>query len=1094
MEIIKAVNALKESVSDINTTSQSHKKYYSTIQDVIKDTSLTKGAIVSTLGYYENGDNGGATYLVESERRGTATGSSWSVKMNNGLYANIQNRDYVTYRMFGAKLDGVSDDGPAMRLCHGYAHTIFSLDQTGRIKQYTCTVKQNSGIIYKKDAESISVYTNMDLSGATLLVDDINSTWFGIYVWGDVDSSAFSLEFSEAQKAQLTEGSTHFSMTDNSIPSNVAIQLVETPYSARDDAGYSYTVGRKELLIHDMHGICASPLTSDWTNAGGRDIKCPVTDLKTGTTKIESFTSSFETTFTHIPSQHLTFIGCDVMLNVSTDKYISVLWVKRHNCTVKDFVFRPHRDSLRNPVFKNAMIYLWNSYNVTVQNIQGFNGAGRNNSGNGFTATSGYILRMTNCSDVLVRDCRLLGYWGATAMDNTKNIRFERCQVNRIDSHDYISNLYVEDCVLYQHGLQVGYGTGMLSITNCTQYLEPIQDLSYTNHLLEINTTYGRIFSGKVHIDNIKVVAKRGTPEYAIVQATMWENAVSITEKYAMPEITATNMHIDAENVSELLYISIGGKRKGTTGAEKPTHMKGVAIDNTVRWMYTGRLLTWSSNLAVKVDEVVKVDNKYYKCEGNGGLGTSKPVHTSGSATNGSVSLTYLGTNLKWKSRFGYKMRDFIIIPTSSAYQPKVYKCIQAGTSNGEFPVHTSGTAKDGELTWQYIGSTSSLTKGWNAKTSYSVGDKLLVDGLIYSCTKAGISGSVAPSHKAWFQSASDGSVTWQYVGGDWEPKKWFDKDSYCNARGNLYKVVGPYGSTSGTLPIENNGLSNDGDIIWMDMGNDPTVTWAPGIQLTEGTRVSTPTNLYLVGAGTSGTSNPQFTSGTGVDGTIAIRYVGASSVWQKSKEYKVGDMVHNGNKIYTCIQTGISASTGWGPQMDSGTTTDNTVVWDTVTITGEFRKSSTSYSIGKYIIVADARIYQVIAGTTGTVSPTHTSGSALNGTVNLIWQSVATSSEWKANTRYTKGSQVLSNNRLYTCVSDGTLESSRRLLFDNIDTNIGTVSPIKFKSGTDVRTKLKNNRLEIILRDCHGVSTAPTGIVWFGRSDNPQPTRVVVK
>ena len=1090
MRVIKEIEALKKAINRVNGA-----QYYDTIDEVKKDDGLVDGALVITRGYYKVNDDGGALYLIEKEQRGLDTGPSWSIKLNNGLYANIQNRESVSYRMFGAVLDGVADDGPAMRLCHRYAHTIFELDQTKRIHQYTCTVRQNSGIIYKKDAEAIAVYTNMDLSGSTLIVDDTNATWFGIYVWGDVDAVYFGLEFTEEQKAQLREGAFHFNMTDNSIPANIAILLNETPYSARDDVGYSYTVGRKELIMHDMHGIFASPLTSDWTKAGGRDIKCPVTDLVTGTTKVESFTSKFEASFTHIPNQHLTFIGCDVMLNVSNDKYVSVLWVKRHNCTVKDFVLRPHRDSLRNTVFKNAMIYLWNSYNVTVQNIQGFNGAGRNNEDSGFTATSGYMVRMTNCSDVLVRDCRLLGYWGATAMDSTKNIRFERCQINRIDSHDYISNLYVEDCVLYHHGLQVGHGTGMLSITNCTQYVEPIKDLSYTNHLLELNLTYGRIFSGKIFIDNIKVVARKGTPEYSIIQATFWEKAVAITEKFSMPEVTVSNVQIEAEEVNELVYFMIDGKRNGTTSSEIPTHVKNVAIDNTVTWQYDNRLITWGATVTTKLDEVVKADSRYYRCMNAGQLGLAKPTHTSGTVNNGSVALMYLGTNLAWKARFEYRVDDFIVIPTGVSYAPKVFKCIRSGISNGQFPIHTSGTAKDNEVTWQYIGKTDKFTRGWIANSPVSVGELILAPRGIYQVTKAGTTGAEAPYPQAWYQNIADGTATIQYVGGEWEPQKWFDKNSYCNARGNLYRVTGPYGSTSGNLPVENSGTANDGDVIWMDMGEAKNTIplWEPGKQYAEGTRLRTATDIYHVGGGISGSSNPQFTTGTGTDGTLMLQFLGLSYVWQKSKQYVIGDMVHSGGRIYRCTQGGVSAPTGWGPNMDSGSAVDGTVVWTTVTIDGAFRRSTTEYPQGKHLIVADLRIYQVIPGTTGLTAPTHISGSAYNGTVNLIWDSAIPDTQWKANARYNIGDEVTINGRIYRCVSDGILESTRRMLFDNIDTNIPNVSAIKFKPGTNVRTKLKDNRLEIIVRDCHGIETAPNP-VWFGRADNPQPTKSVVK
>ena len=203
-------------IKDNNTTNT-----YETMLDVSQDTILKHGMIISTNGYYSKNDGGGATYLITN----TDMNASWAIPLLSGLYAIILNTDVVTYRMFGAKLNGIDDDGPAMRMCHNYAHTIYTLDHTKRIKQYTCSVENHSGIIYKRDTNSINVYTNMDLSGSTLLIDDNNATWFGIYVWGDVDSVYYGHEFTDVQKTYLTEGSYYFPMLDNSIPSNIAISL-----------------------------------------------------------------------------------------------------------------------------------------------------------------------------------------------------------------------------------------------------------------------------------------------------------------------------------------------------------------------------------------------------------------------------------------------------------------------------------------------------------------------------------------------------------------------------------------------------------------------------------------------------------------------------------------------------------------------------------------------------------------------------------------------------------------------------------------------------------------------------------------------------
>ena len=79
------------------------------------DIRLKNGKYIRTLGYYENGDLGGATYLIS-----TSKGSYGSVELLNGLYANIVPDKYVdsngtkwvviSVKQLGAKGDGVRGD------------------------------------------------------------------------------------------------------------------------------------------------------------------------------------------------------------------------------------------------------------------------------------------------------------------------------------------------------------------------------------------------------------------------------------------------------------------------------------------------------------------------------------------------------------------------------------------------------------------------------------------------------------------------------------------------------------------------------------------------------------------------------------------------------------------------------------------------------------------------------------------------------------------------------------------------------------------------------------------------------------------------
>jgi hypothetical protein len=53
----------------------------------------------------------------------------------------------------------------------------------------------------------------------------------------------------------------------------------------------------------------------------------------------------------------------------------------------------------------------------------------------------------------------------------------------------------------------------------------------------------------------------------------------------------------------------------------------------------------------------------------------------------------------------------------------------------------------------------------WTATTSYVVGDIVNANDKVYRCSVAGTSGSAAPSHDYTTRSATDGTVTWEYIG-----------------------------------------------------------------------------------------------------------------------------------------------------------------------------------------------------------------------------------------------------------------------------------------------------------------------------------------
>lgn len=1134
------LNEVRTELTQINTRLSLNVRYFNTVNDMkINSNSLRLGDYVETLGYYEVGDDGGCKYVIENTKH------EWSIQLGDQLYANINEPIRVNYRQFGAYLNGVDDDYNAMLMCHAYADSIKYFDSEDRNVYYTCTVENHNGIIYKQGTESINFCSNIDLSGSTLLVDDTNATWFGIYVWGDGNSLHWDYEIPDEIKQTFTADNYVIELPSNDeLPANTVLRIEETPYAVRDDDGYLYSVGRKELLIHDMNGICSSPFADDWSHAGGEEINCKITDKVTDEEVNYKSFSVLKASYNFIPNRHGVFTGCEVKLNMSPNRYSSVLTVKRHNAIVKDFVFKPNPEKLHNTMYKNSMIYLQDSYNVTVRNIQGFNSAGmmQNNE----KATSGYMLRLTNCSDVNVEDCRMQGYWGATAMDSVKNIYFNRCHMNRLDVHDYFYNLYASNCTFYHHSIQLGYGRGVASFKDCNFYYNNVPNDSYPSaYAVAFNLTYGRIFEGTLSLDNCNIYVK-DTPdnEYNLVQMFFRPDATSIIKHFKFPEIRCRNIHITScDPNTKFSYVRVGGSRYARTGNEMPSHVYGEMVDNDLRWRYIGRTFDWGketgrsldvieNDLLRVADTTLNEDQKtifynyrYYKCTKAGTMVfNNKPSNDATSITVGTARFERID-DPSWRSRHQYNVGDIAVVSSSNFYEPYIYQCIQSGISNGYFPIHTSGTVLEGPndvinepdlCWWTYIGPKSEWCRDFRVNTRYTVGERFIADGKIYEVIEDVLTTEYPPFITTWLKDFEYGGGVLKYLGNKWQPKKWFAKDSFCEADGRIYQLAKHHGITTGILPTKGNLFCVDGDLTWEYKGdaqnesvNGNYVEWKPNTNYETNTLIRVDNRIYEVQELKTGSSYPNASTVSEVymDGSLPVKYYGEHLLsWRVAgNSYEVGDIISDNTFLVICIQAGTTnINSKWGPLesatgwLEDDTYNDGTCVWKKLTKTasdGVWRNSNTYYPVGKFLLISSNnyfKVYEVQEARTSATKPTNTTLNEkfLDGTLTLMYKGL--SNAWLADARYNLGDIIEVNSHRYECVFDGRLVLPNKSIFENITTNLTKGSVFKFSSDVSVPTRQGDTRWEVIVRDCEGivneVEGLPQGKSYFGDTNNINP------
>ena len=1090
-------------------------RYYDTVADMQEDTTLKPGMRCITLGYYEKGDKGGAHYnITEDTNDAELDDLPWRLEITKAednesthkYYAEIDEPNEVNYKQFGAYLDGVQDDGPAMLLAHRYADSFFHLDSKDNLKYYTCKVANHDGIIYKKNQEAINCVADVDLSGSTLIVDDTNATWYGIYVWGDVNSLYWDLEIGDDVKEKMTEDQFSFNVNGEYFKQNVVIKLEEDPYTARDDSGYLYTVARRELIVHDANGLCSSPLAGDWSTAGGEEINCTITDLEHSGTKTEQSFTTFNTSYTYIPNKHGTFVGCEVHLKMSANKYCSTVWIKRHNAVVRDFVFIPDLDKLHNTSFKNSMIYVWDSYNVTVKNIQGLNAAGQATSG-GSNGTSGYMIRCTNCSDVYIEDCRLQGYWGATAMDSVKNIHMSRCHLNRFDIHDYFYNLWLTDCTFYNHSIQIGYGRGCCNVNNCNFYYNPLTIDSYESaHMIEFNLTYGRIFEGELNIENCN--AKITDPpdnEFNVFKMEFSPDATSITKHFKFPKIRIRNVDVWCNKPdAHFAYFKVTGSRRCTTSSIAPSHMYGVCEDGTAQWTYLGRGVDWNGDInAIGVNSILRCmdsfldldkktqfyNRRYYICTQAGTLDFSGQAPSSTNPgeeiTCGTAKLKYFPDAL-WQSKHQYEVNDICATSPSNFYPLYIFKCSRAGISNGYYPTHTSGTVLEGindavnepdDCWWTYVDKTTNWCIQWTPSMSVTTGQIINAYEYIYEVMSDGTLLETPPYDTMWFGEHTCGTARLKFIGQKWSVQAWFKMGSYCIAGENVYQLSKHDGITSGVLPVRGNPYCVDGDIIWKyisgtgdggggTVGPEPPDEDLGTVYLNEqitasGTDAWLDTYKYNI---PSGMTKLRITMTSGA-GSVDVKYVTVGDPWAE------GD-------------TGITFG---------GLSATPISKIFTVTPGSTIRPIFNYYSgQGSLLIKLEGGSNLESETPEGTIPPY-----SETATLSLSNNEVSTLAEedtWKANTAYNIGDTVISHSNTYECVFDGKLVMPiYPLTIRDVTTNFNNGRVFWFYTGTNIPIKLEGSECKVMIQEPSGLNgdceLKKGSDYWFGNSSNPTIT-----
>jgi hypothetical protein len=389
-------------------------------------------------------------------------------------------RQSISYKDFEAPLDGVSDDRYDVYMCHQFANLC------------GLAVECHAGTMNIVVSGWIAVDTDIDWSGMEIKIHNLNRLGL-FWVKGEVWTVTETVNY-----AELTQDCSYCSLfADGAFPDGSSLKILRPEATKRVDNGVTTTESRFELVEN---------ITRGRLHAG-----C-----------IDDAPQNAQYSVWLFPQSARTIKGCKLVINKTwSASPMYFMRLERSNCTVRDFIISPTPSTMQNTVYNGAVFTHENSNVITYENIHGANIAGKPTDTTP-QGTSGYVFNLNCCNNITIANCHIGGYWGCMAAKGVKNLLVTGCVLNRIDIHDYFKDLFVTNCTIYEHGVQIGYGRGIVAITGCVF-------VTSKNYIVQLRTDYGGMFKGAIQINGVHILSTGTGSTFAIIDNTANFTAAALT-------------------------------------------------------------------------------------------------------------------------------------------------------------------------------------------------------------------------------------------------------------------------------------------------------------------------------------------------------------------------------------------------------------------------------------------------------------------------------------------------------------------------------------------------------------------------------------
>lgn len=399
---------------------------------------------------------------------------------------------FITYEMFGAKSDGIHDDGKAIKSAHDFANA------------NNIPVINLSGEYWIKNTWNIEIKTNV--------------------IWGH---SKFYIKESDKGKNYV------FQVLSN----KKSYSLSPSELSIINNKIKKGTAFIPELAGYEGCLVYVKDENTAWTIRSSTNVSIKLSDsfvVEKGGFIVGEITKDILTptsvTIYPIDDNYLTIDGGSFIITGDSNLkcYLGgVIYSTRSRVVFRNLFSHIENDASTAP---NRGIYdIKDCFDVTIDNFK-FDPRVKPTEGT-YAMLFTNIVRMRLINLVGEAHSDTIKYWGAMGSNFIKDLYIYNCHMNRIDCHAGAYNITIKDSFIGEEGVKVS-GGGKLVIENCFVY----------QNLLELRCDYGSRWNGDIVIKNITIVVTSAAVSPTVIDIRIYAHP---THDFIYETMTANEIYVE---------------------------------------------------------------------------------------------------------------------------------------------------------------------------------------------------------------------------------------------------------------------------------------------------------------------------------------------------------------------------------------------------------------------------------------------------------------------------------------------------------------------------------------------------------------------